>query len=235
MSSASFAAVVTALARQGYKGVTLSHLLEPAKEETSAKPVGITFDDGYESVFQEAFPILERLGWKATLFLVTDFCGATNQWPSQPRGIPSAPLLDWKAVETLAAAGWEIAPHTRTHPPLSQVRFEVAEEEILFSRRVVDERTGQKAEVFSYPYGDVSHAIKKMVAQHFRAAVGTRLGIADTESDIYNLERIDSYYVSGKDVLLESPAFRAYLSLRGVLRRLSRIGRHDWASVRLST
>lgn len=228
MSSESFAGLVGALARQGYDGVTLSQLLGLNAQQSSARSVAITFDDGYVSALDGAFPILEQVGWKATVFLVTDYCGGTNQWPSQPRGYPAAPLLDWNAVETLASAGWEIASHTRSHPPLTQLPIEAAEEEIVSSLRRVEERTGQSCEVFSYPYGEVNQSLRQVVAQHFEAAVGTRLGLADDQSDIYNLERVDSYYLSEKLSVLESRGFRTYLSTRRFLRRLSRIVRKDW-------
>ena len=223
-----FSSLVDELARESYQGVSLTDLLEPEAGDAEQKRIALTFDDGYRSVLDQALPILQRAGWGATLFVVTDFCGRGNQWPSQGAGTPAADLLNWEDIGVLAEAGWEIAPHTRSHHPLVELEPAEAEEEILSSQESVRARTGQPATVFAYPYGAVTESLKRFVSRHFRAAVGTRLGVAHSNSDLYDLERIDSYYLQRLRPRPDAWSFRTCLHARHHLRNLRRVGRSDW-------
>ena len=77
----------------GFRVISMSDLVSSLQsgEELPGKSVVLTFDDGFESVYTNAFPVLQRYGFPATVFLVADYCGKTNDWPSQPGGIPSFP------------------------------------------------------------------------------------------------------------------------------------------------
>ena len=76
------------------------------------KAFALTFDDGYEDFFSQAFPILQRYGFSATVFLVTDLVGAKSKW----EGEQGNRLLTWSQIETLHNAGVSFGSHTCTHP-----------------------------------------------------------------------------------------------------------------------
>ncbi|MGO4272787.1 polysaccharide deacetylase family protein, partial [Paenibacillus sp. TAF58] len=82
-------------------------LIIEKKQPSPERPVLLTFDDGYANNAEVALPILQRHGFPATLFLSPGFIG-------QPG------YLSWPQVQELSAAGWEIAPHSMTHPHLPQ-------------------------------------------------------------------------------------------------------------------
>ena len=92
-----FEAHLAAFANCGYRTTSLANLLnllrqgEPLPEDT----IVITFDDGYESVYQHARSRLKHYGFTATVFLITDRCGLTNQWHGQPSSVPVENLLSW--------------------------------------------------------------------------------------------------------------------------------------------
>src|SRR5215472_13250041 len=69
--------------------------LERVKERPGA--VAITFDDGFRNFYEDAFPVLQDHRFPATVFIVTDFCGRQNNWPSQPASppVPRLPLMNW--------------------------------------------------------------------------------------------------------------------------------------------
>ena len=78
--------------------------------------VGLTFDDGYVNVLDIAVPELRRHGFTATMFIISDLLGKTNEW--EDAGTPVWPLMSVDQVIKVAAAGMEIGSHTATHPRL---------------------------------------------------------------------------------------------------------------------
>lgn len=226
-----FAAQVAALAGAGYRSLSLAALVEAlAKGESlPSRAVVFTFDDGYTSFYERAWPLLRRYGFGATVFLISGYCGRDNRWPGQPAATPLATLMQWAQVEQLAAEGCEFGAHTHTHPPLSAFPPAEVDRELAASQAAVAAHTGQPAGVFAYPYGAISAAAKASARRYFRGAVGTDLGLVSAASDRYALRRIDAYYLSPALVPhLHTPAFRRYLCLRQQLRTLRRLRQRDW-------
>ena len=91
-----------------------------------------------------------------------------------------------------------------------------------------------EAEIFpralAYPYGARSAQVEAMARQHYEAACGTTLGLAGPHSDLFNLERVDAFYLNPAQVAgrLEAPTTRAYLALRRAGRWVWRLARPDW-------
>jgi peptidoglycan/xylan/chitin deacetylase (PgdA/CDA1 family) len=189
----------------------------------------ITFDDGYESVYHEAWPRLRARGFTATVFLISDYCGRDNRWPGQPASVPQAPLMTWEQATALAAGGCELGAHTRSHPALPALPPHQAEEEILTSQQIIQARTGRAARVFAYPYGAVDAAVVERVRPHFDGAVGTRLGLVRPGSDPYRLARVDAFYLTpGWIPRMRGFLFQRYLDVRQAMRSLRRRLRPDW-------
>src|SRR5215471_107285 len=86
----------------------------------------LTFDDGFQNVYEHGLPILQRYGFPATVFLVTDYCGKLNSWPSQPASVAHQSLLRWEEIKEMHAAGLSFGSHTRTHPDLQTAAPEIA-------------------------------------------------------------------------------------------------------------
>jgi peptidoglycan/xylan/chitin deacetylase (PgdA/CDA1 family) len=186
--------------------------------------VAITFDDGFSSVYEHGLPVLRRYGFPATVFLVTDYCGKTNDWPSQPSGVARRPLLRWAEVREMSEAGIAFGSHTRTHPDLRTVARRDAEQEMAASKKAVEDATGRPADTFAYPYGAFDDAVKRLAAAHFTLACSAVLGFARSGGDRHAVERLDAYYLQRPAVLrrLFSPEIGAYIGLRRRLRRLRR-------------
>ncbi len=235
ISPAKFEAQLAALADRGYKTIPLAVVLDKLRhgEPFAENSVVITFDDGYESVYREAWPRLRAFGFTATVFLITDYCGRDNRWPGQPAWVPTRPLLSWTQIETLGAEGCEFGAHTCTHPALVNLELGAARDEIILSQQIIHDHTGQLARVFAYPYGAVNSQIHEIVHQHFDGALGTRLGLVQTQSNPYALERVDAYYLQSNPMLpLDRRSFQVYLKWRQVLRDTRRWFSPDWRPVR---
>ena len=94
------------LRRHGYRTITIAEWQQALPERTAASTTGwwrITFDDAYRDFLTEAWPLLRRYGFNATMFVPTDHVGGRAEW-DRAVGEP-APLLGWHELRTLAARG----------------------------------------------------------------------------------------------------------------------------------
>jgi peptidoglycan/xylan/chitin deacetylase (PgdA/CDA1 family) len=226
-----FEAQLHALAEAGYHSISLTTITDTLSKggKLPENAVALTFDDGYESVYREAWPRLKEYGFSATIFLVTGYCNRNNQWSSQAASVPVRPLMTWAQVEEIAAAGWSLGAHTQTHPALSQLRPKEAEQEMVSSQSEIVERVGQAATVFAYPYGAVTPQVKEMARRNFRAAVSTQLGLVKPSSDPFFLERIDAFYLTPYWIKrMDRELFHHYLWARQWMRTLRRCWHSDW-------
>lgn len=114
------------------------------------RTVVLTFDDGYADFDVHARPILERHGFTASLFVVTDRAGDVNARDSATEEIR---LMDWETLRRLDARGFEIGAHTATHPPLAALDDAQVVREVARSRQTLAERLGRSPVVFAAPYG----------------------------------------------------------------------------------
>lgn len=187
--------------------------------------VAITFDDGLRSVADHALPVLRDLGLPSHLFLTTGSVGRDNRWPSQPATVAALPMMDWTAVEACAAAGMTIENHTSTHPDLRSLPAAAVAAECAAADAAIERRVGRRPSLFAYPYGHLDETVRRVVAERYDAAFTTELGCLPAQPDCHRLPRIDAYYLRTPIVarrFLTGPG-RAYLRLRGVLRRLRRL------------
>jgi peptidoglycan/xylan/chitin deacetylase (PgdA/CDA1 family) len=139
------------LRRRGYVGLTAAEAERRRQDGTlPARTVVVTFDDGFRSVLC-AKPILDELGFPATVFAVTSFVesGELLRWPGLEQ--PEA-SLGWSELELLHEGGWEVGSHTATHPLLPDLDDAELERELADSRATIRERLGS-CETLAYPYG----------------------------------------------------------------------------------
>jgi peptidoglycan/xylan/chitin deacetylase (PgdA/CDA1 family) len=111
-----------------------------ATKPKSAVPVVLSFDDGDESCYTMAAPILERHGLRADFFIVT-------QWIGQPGFMTSDQLRD------LLSRGHGIHSHTRTHPRLPELTTAQIEDELNRSKAELEAILGRPVTQLSIPGG----------------------------------------------------------------------------------
>ena len=218
---------VSALAAAGYEAITLRELVASIKQSSllPAKPIVLTFDDGFRNFYREAFPTLDDHGFRATVFLVTDFCGRFNDWSGNPASFPRSEILNWREIRELSDNGVEFGSHTKTHPDLTKISKEAMEDEIIGSKRALDDALGVETESFAYPFGNKNETVKNMTAAKFKSATSTVLGKVTPKSDLHELERVDAYYLSNRQIfdLLDTFVFDNYLRVRQYLRNAKSI------------
>ncbi len=170
--------------------------------QESAGAVVITFDDGFENVYQHAYPVLS--------------------WPSQAAHVERRPLLRWAQVKEMSRAGMAFGAHTHTHPDLTRLPLGAAEAEIVASKRAIEEAVQRPVESFAYPYGAYDESVKRLTAANFPLACSTRLDFATPGSDPLALERLDMYYLRHPRLFrrLLSGEARTYIRLRRLAREV---------------
>jgi len=160
-----------------------------ALQERRALPdlsVAITFDDGYESIFDNAFPLLQEFGFPFALFL------STGPIDRQQQG-----YMSWDQVVQLSEAGVLIANHMVEHPYM--LDREPGEEEsewlqrnrqeLLTAERRIQEYTGQNHRYLAYPYGEYNSTLKAMLAAEGFVGLAQNSGATGFESDFLALPR----------------------------------------------
>jgi peptidoglycan/xylan/chitin deacetylase (PgdA/CDA1 family) len=227
IAPAAFEWQMRALQRWGYRGLSLREWWQQreALSTSRAKPCILTFDDGYLSTYTHAWPILQALGFTATVFLVTDKVGQANDWATATDGARLA-LMTWEQVDAMHRGGMDFAPHSRTHVRLPSLAEAAAEDEIVDSRRCIEERLQTAPGFFCYPYGACNDRIRQVVQRAgFCGAVTSRLGGNTRGMDPYAIERIDSrwfrrhhlwfwFWVTNCGSATVVRAARAYAALR---------------------
>jgi len=179
VSPADFARQMRYLERHGYTAITLRQLVAfwRGKGRLPARPVVLTFDDGYRSDWTVAAAILQHIGWPGVLDLCLNAVGPR-------RDLPAA------LVRGLVLRGWEIDDHSLTHPDLTTLDAAGLHREIVVSRRILRRLTGQPVSFFCYPAGSYDARVVRAVrAAGFAGATTENAGPA-TIAHLYTLPRI---------------------------------------------
>jgi len=172
------------LAHSGRRVISFAELVRRLdRRETLDGAIVITFDDGYEDNYVNAFPVLKSYGFPATIFVATDLIGDADK-----RGIQR--LSPAQLREMHASGLIAIEPHTKSHPKLSQLDERATREEIQGSMMAIEDLLGKKTTVFAYPYGNYNDMTVRIVQESGMAAACTvEEGTVSAESDPYRLPR----------------------------------------------
>jgi peptidoglycan/xylan/chitin deacetylase (PgdA/CDA1 family) len=173
-----------------------------------AREVIITFDDGYVNVLRHALEPLSRAGLAAIQFLPVNLLGRHNEWDAALGEAPEA-IMDISQVREWLAAGNDIGSHTLNHPFLTQISIAQAREEIIASRKKLQDLFNRPIEHFCYPYGDWNEAVRDLVADAgYKTACTTEPGINLDPSSTFNLKRFTARYASRSLKTIWSWVFR---------------------------
>jgi peptidoglycan/xylan/chitin deacetylase (PgdA/CDA1 family) len=138
-------------------------------------------------------------------------------------------LLDWNELGRLVESGITIGAHSCTHPHLTELAPDAAEQEIVASKARLAAELGVVPTTFAYPYGSYDRVARDAVARHFTYACSTELRMLSPLDDPALLPRLDSYYYKAPHTLeaFGTRRFRARLGLlasaRNVRRSLARV------------
>jgi peptidoglycan/xylan/chitin deacetylase (PgdA/CDA1 family) len=192
VSPAVFASQIRQLRDDGYQAVSLKLALEALHNgECNHKLVVISFDDGYQDFYQNAFPILAECQFTATVFLMSGYVSDESMIFKDKK------CLTWCQVRELHAQGINFGSHTVTHPQLQMLSREQVSEEIVNSKKTIEDHLGAEVSSFSYPYAfpEADKNFKSwlrdaLLKSGYQNGVTTILGTANPHSDRMFLPRL---------------------------------------------
>lgn len=161
------------LKKNNYDVITFDNLGELNKYK---KPVIITFDDGYENNYLEAYPILKKYNFKAVIFVTTNFI-------DKDRFITTNQIKEMKDLIKFES-------HTVSHPDLTKIDASKLQSELKDPKSIIKTLTGQDTTVFAYPSGNYSQAVLKSVKENYTFAVTNQSGLYNTEGGNYEIKRV---------------------------------------------
>jgi peptidoglycan/xylan/chitin deacetylase (PgdA/CDA1 family) len=162
VSQAHFDSLLDTFKRKNYQSISIGDAVQA--ETSIGYRFVISFDDGYEGALRYAAPKLKEHGFAAIQFLVASRLGQRNEWDvgldtRMERLMGEAQVREWLSL------GFEIGAHTLTHPRLSTIPIREARNEIVGSKKRLEDVFGVRVKHFAYPYGDCNDAVVDLVRE----------------------------------------------------------------------
>lgn len=164
----------------GYKTLTMSQYfsLVSGNKEMPKKSVIITVDDGYIDFFENAAPILNRYNMTATIFIITNSVG----YPA---------YMNWDQIKLLSDEGFEVDSHTLTHPNLTKLNDDGLNNELVNSKKKLEEMTGKNVNFLCYPMGFFDKRVEDAARNAgYKGAVTTESGYRVSNKNIFTIPRL---------------------------------------------
>jgi peptidoglycan/xylan/chitin deacetylase (PgdA/CDA1 family) len=156
VSPEAFADQLAYLRDAGFTGITageLSAILAGGPGELPARPVVVTFDDGYADFYSHALPLLKQHDLTATIFMTTGWIGVD--------GVAKC-MLNWTQLAEVAEYGVEIGAHTCKHPQLDQLRERDLRAELTVSKNLLEDKLGFAVPGLAYPFGYSNRKVREV-------------------------------------------------------------------------
>jgi len=189
VAPADFAAQMRWLHVHGYHAITQTQLFDALEHGRAlpAKPIVITFDDGYRDVLKYAAPVLARLHMPATAYVITGRISG-----------PDVSFLSWLMLNALEQDGVEIGSHTVHHAELPRLSDPEALQELIQSRLALERHLGHPVQWFAYPAGRFDQRTEGLVRQAgYVLAVTTQPGSAQSAQAPFALHRYEVLDTTG--------------------------------------
>ncbi|MFC1480346.1 polysaccharide deacetylase family protein, partial [Candidatus Omnitrophota bacterium] len=182
VTAKNFSRQMAFLQRSGYSVMSLDELVDGINKGTGfiPKTVVVTFDDGYEDNYLNAFPVLAKHSMPATIFLITGYVGVREGY------------MNWDQVRLMIENGIDFGGHTRNDVYLPSVEdTRRLWDEVAGSKEDIELKTGKEAGYFCYPIGGFNEKVKSAVKKAgYKGACTTNRGFDRLNHDVYELNRV---------------------------------------------
>ena len=164
------------LSAHHYATVPLSYLSSPTA--LMNKPISITFDDGYQDAYTDAYPSLKEKGFSALFYIIVNKVGTPG-------------YLTWDEIKEMQAGGMRFGSHTLNHVNLVSAMPVSLMKELVDSKKILAVHVGQEVDDFCYPSGKYNDAVKSAVKlSGYMTATTTHGGVAKGGGDPLALPRL---------------------------------------------
>lgn len=148
------------------------------RKPAPSRAVVLTFDDGYDNTYTRAFPVLRRLGMRATVFVV-------------PSLVDQPGFLTWDQIRELSAVGWSIQSHTLSHHDLRTLSNTELARELRESRTQIERVTGRPVWYLCYPSGVYDRRVIDAASlAGYHGAVTVNYGTRLEQRQLFELPRV---------------------------------------------
>ncbi|USN91831.1 MAG: polysaccharide deacetylase family protein [Candidatus Nomurabacteria bacterium] len=173
-----------------FKIISVQELVERIRSNNLGKEdyATVTFDDGLEDNYTNAFPILQKLSIPATIFIITDLIGKVH---TNPSGFESR-FISWEHARSLCDSGLvSIESHTHTHPYLTTIPNQAIQREVSNSKSLIKKELGHVSKILAYPKGDFDERVIKNICPTIDAAFGpSGVLLKGEQCDVYAIPRV---------------------------------------------
>lgn len=166
----------------GYTTITLDTFMEYVKKgiPVGVKPVVLTFDDGWENQYIYGFPLLKKYNMIGVFYIYT-----------HPIDINRKHFLTWGEIKEMDANGMMIASHTIYHSLFSKMKLSEIKQELIQSKKILEEKLGKPIDHFASPFGSTSNEIQVLIKEAgYKTGRTTYRGVFHTSEDFYKLRGI---------------------------------------------
>jgi peptidoglycan/xylan/chitin deacetylase (PgdA/CDA1 family) len=170
------------MSENGYHSITLDDLYFALTQGRPLpdKPVILTFDDGYEDAYTNAYPLLKKYHMTGTFFIITDF---------QDQARPG--YMTWPQVEEMAAGGERFGSHTRNHADLRGRSIAYLVWQALGGKEEIQGHLGYHPRWICYPSGDYdSETIAVYKSANYWGGLTTEQGATHSTDGLFELTRV---------------------------------------------
>ena len=157
--------------KMGYQTIGFKDL---NNNNNSNKKFIITFDDGYENIFINAFPVLMKLGFKATCFIIANKIGHFNEWDVNKYNFKKMKLMNRDQIKKWLQNGFNVGSHTMDHLDLIKLNNKDKNRQIIDSKNFFKRIFNVKIDSFAYPFGSYDNETLNIIKQHYDYAVTTK-------------------------------------------------------------
>ena len=163
---------------QGIKFIHPKNFKQSLSNNKKERKILLTIDDGLQSFYNNAWPILKKKEIPFILFVNTREVGSFN-------------YMDWNQIKEIHQSEFaEIGNHSHSHEYLVNESPEVIRKDIVKSINIFKNKLGTNSKFFSYPFGEYSLEFKEIIKDlEFEFAFGQHSGVIDETKDFWELPR----------------------------------------------
>jgi peptidoglycan/xylan/chitin deacetylase (PgdA/CDA1 family) len=185
LSTEDFRKQLSLLKVRGYQSLNSQQLLDilTGKTQPIGKSVVITFDDGYKSVYEHAFPIMREYGFTGIACVYPEFLNSSGG-------------MSWNQLQELINASWSVEPHSYSHSDLSKIPGSAAAREAFFQKEIlgpkhtIESKLGNRVLFMVWPYGIYTEETEAFAREHgFAGAMTVDGGASYPGLDTFRVKR----------------------------------------------